>query len=551
MRRYAKLAVLGLFTIPLFAQTAASSPPAAQPATALTTSEGALEKFLAADVRVDPPAGHSGGISYFGDRVSFREVSMSGLIAYAYGVNASNIAGGPAWVDWDNYDIVALAPLGTTQYKDRQSMLQNLLAERFKLVAHPGDVPMPAYVLTVAKGKPNLKPSTSTEKGSCKSPPAAQPEPGSVRQNVLECRGVTMDSLASTLSSSFGGYGFVNGSRPVVDATGLKGAYDFDLQWTPWILLPQAGPSGISPFQALEQQLGLKLELKMVPRPGVVIDSVNEEPTPNPPDLDKIMPPLPPQEFEVATIRPAQPDGPTRRVSTNDGINYQGLSLKSLIEQAWQLNSNSDQDLVAPNWIADDRIDIQAKLPAGELINRDDFPQTLRSLLIDRFQIKYHMEDRPVDTYELVAVHPRLTRADPSERTTCGKFPGRDGKDPRIENPALSAFETCTNITMGEFAALLNRLMPGYFHDPVKDATGLKGGWNLTIAWSIASYFQNAAGPGAAQTLGSGDTPTASAPNGAVSVFDALQKLGLKAVEKKLPEPVLVIDQINRQPTEN
>jgi len=47
-------------------------------------------------------------------------------------------------------------------------MLQNLLAERFKLVVHPGDVPVPAYLLTVANGKPNLKPSTSEDGGSCK-----------------------------------------------------------------------------------------------------------------------------------------------------------------------------------------------------------------------------------------------------------------------------------------------------------------------------------------------------------------------------------------------
>jgi uncharacterized protein (TIGR03435 family) len=541
MPSYAKLAVLAVIAVRASGQTPAAPPAAAS------------EKFVAADVRVDPPGGPTAyNTSHFGDQAIFRQFTMAGLIATAYGLkNSSYIGGGPSWLDWDRYDIVARNPPGTIALKDRQQMLQDLLAERFKLVIHPGDVPWPAYLLTVAKSKPNLKPSTSTEKGSCKSPPAAPAEPGSIRLNVLECRGVTMDSLASTLSSAGGSYGFVSGGPPVIDATGLKGAYDFDLQWTPWYALGQAGPSGTSPFQALEQQLGLKLELKTVPRPGVVIDSVNEEPTPNSPDLATMMPPLPPQQFEVATIRPAKPDAPTQRKSTQDGINYQGVSLKSLIVQAWQLNSNSDQVLAAPNWIADDRIDLQAKLPEGEVINWDDFPQMLRSLLIDRFRMKHHMEDRSVDTYALVAVHPKLVPANPSERTTCKAAAGPDGKDPRLENPALTGLLTCFNMTMSQFVGQLSYWAPGYFHDPVKDATGLKGAWDITIAWSMVTYFQNGAGSGAAPTSASGDVPAASVPNGAVSMFDAVGKLGLKLVKERRAEPVLVIDQINKEPTEN
>jgi uncharacterized protein (TIGR03435 family) len=453
----------------------------------------------------------------------------------------THVGGGPSWLDWDRYDIVAKIPPGATRLKDRQLMLQDLLAERFKLVVHSGDVPQPAYMLTVAKDNPNLKPSTSAQEGSYKSQPSAKPEPGFVPPIIIGCRGVTMDSLANTLHEQ--GWGYVDSRWPVVDATGLKGTYDFSLKFTPWDLLGPAGSARISLYQALEQQLGLKLEIKTVPFPGLVVDSVNEEPTPNSPDLDKIMPP--PQRFEVASIRPARPGEPTRQRVTQDELTYEDDSLKSLIVLAWDLGS--DQAVVAPNWIADDHIDIQAKVTAGESINSDDIPLMLRSLLIDRFQIKYHMEDRPVDAYTLVAEHPKLTRPNPSERTRCRAMPGRDGKDLRMENAALDRLQTCTNMTMSQFAVQLQTFTEGL---GVKDATGLKGAWDFAIAWS--SFFENGAGSGTAQTSASGAAPEAPDPNGAISLFDALrQQLGLKLVKAKLPEPVLVIDQINQQPTEN
>ena len=365
-----------------------------------------------------------------------------------------------------------------------------------------------------------------------------------------------MDSLANTLHDQSGSY--VDSNRPVVDATGLKGTYDFSLRFTPWTLLGQAGPARTTLYQALEQQLGLRLELKPVPRPGLVVDSVNEEPTPNSPDLGKMMPP--PERFEVASIRPSRTGDPNRRRLTTDTLDYQGDSLKSLIVLAWGLGN--DQALVAPKWIADDHIDIQAKVPAGESINRDDLPLMLRSLLIDRYQIKYHMEDRPVDAYTLVADHPKLTRADPSGKTACRNIPGRDGKDPRLDNPALNILQTCLNMTMGQFVTLLQYFAGAHLAAasaasevtsfPVKDATGLVGAWDFTFAWSNVSFFHNGTGTSAAQNSPSGNVSEASAPNGGVSLSDALrQQLGLKLVQEKRPEPVLVIDQINQQPTEN
>jgi hypothetical protein len=89
----------------------------------------------------------------------------------------------------------------------------------------------------------------------------------------------------------------------------LKGSWDFDIKWTPKMLLEKSGRDGISIFDAVDQQLGLKLERQTAPRPVLIVDSVNQKPTPNQPDLEKILPSPPPPRFDVATIKPATVGG--------------------------------------------------------------------------------------------------------------------------------------------------------------------------------------------------------------------------------------------------
>ena len=93
----------------------------------------------------------------------------------------------------------------------------------------------------------------------------------------------------------------------VVDSTGLKGSWDFDITWTPQFLLPMAGSDSVTLFDALNKQLGLKLEEQKLPSPVIVVDQVNRAPTDNPPDIQVKLPPLPPAEFEVADIKPTMP----------------------------------------------------------------------------------------------------------------------------------------------------------------------------------------------------------------------------------------------------
>ena len=117
----------------------------------------------------------------------------------------------------------------------------------------------------------------------------------------------------------------------------------------------------------MDKQLGLKLTPGTAPRPVLTVDSVNESPTPNAPDLAKRLPPLPPAQFEVAVIRPFNPGEPGEDGSCGDQANFQGATLKDLINSAWDLNQFDPDAMVgSPKWLDKDRFDIHAKLASDD-----------------------------------------------------------------------------------------------------------------------------------------------------------------------------------------
>src|ERR1035441_6101869 len=98
-------------------------------------------------------------------------------------------------------------------------------------------------------------------------------------------------------------------NHPLMDFTGLKGTYDFSLHWTGRnaALSAKSGdadpPAAISVFEAVDKQLGLKIEARQQPTPVIVVDHVNQTPTDNAPGVTKTLPPAP-TEFEVASFIP-------------------------------------------------------------------------------------------------------------------------------------------------------------------------------------------------------------------------------------------------------
>ncbi len=154
----------------------------------------------------------------------------------------------------------------------------------------------------------------------------------------------------------------------VVDSTGLKGSWDFDITWTPQFLLPMAGSDSVTLFDALNKQLGLKLEEQKLPSPVIVVDQVNRAPTDNPPDIQAKLPPLPPAEFEVADIKPTMPGArpPEGRFGFLPGgrVNLPGFPLRAAISLAWNLLP-LEEIVGAPKWLDSARFDIIAKAPAA------------------------------------------------------------------------------------------------------------------------------------------------------------------------------------------
>jgi uncharacterized protein (TIGR03435 family) len=325
--------------------------------TAAALGQADAPKFEAADIHnsVQRSIDQRGAVLRPNGRYEVRTATMVDLIKTAYAVETEDVVGGPSWLEFDRFDLIAMAPPSTSPETARY-MLQALLADRFKLALHKETRPMPALVLTVGKGKARLKESQGASDGGCRRQP---PNPaGSIPRFDISCRNVTMEAFAADLRSMATG----DLASRVVDQTGLKGLWDFDLQWTPRGLLSLAGAGGISLVDAIDKQLGLKLEPQKLPISVIVVDSVNQKPTPNPPETAAILPPPPPAEFEVASIRPSQgpPNAFVPMFQPGGRVNMPGTPLGLLIRLAF------DQDLGpeivgAPKWMDSATFDLVAK----------------------------------------------------------------------------------------------------------------------------------------------------------------------------------------------
>jgi uncharacterized protein (TIGR03435 family) len=287
------------------------------------------------------------------------------------------------------------------------------------------------------------------------------------------------------------------------------------------------------------------------------------------PDIAAKLPPAPPLEFEVADIKPRDPNarqtGPIQMgVLPGGRVNLPGIPLRLLISLAWNVPANTNNPIIgAPKWLDTAGFDIIAKLPSdavpanGTNVPLQELGPALQALLIERFKMKVHFEDRSVDAYTLVALKPRLKKADPSTRTGC-KTPPNAGIVISRTSGLPSRTLNCQNITMAQFADQLQLIAGPYVVHPVVDTTGLDGAWDFTLSFSpippqqMATMMAGArAGlpPGAA---GPGDNTASDPIGGGVSLFDAVEKqLGLKLEIQKRTYPVFVIDHIEEKPTEN
>ncbi|HXA50369.1 MAG TPA: TIGR03435 family protein, partial [Candidatus Acidoferrum sp.] len=508
-------------------------------------------------------------------RYEVRNATMVDLVRTAYNVDADKVLGGPSWLEMDRFDVFAKVA-GKASADAQRTMLRTLLADRFQLVLHNETQSMPAYSMTAGK-HPALKKSDAAGNSGCKfavrgmgpqAAGAATPITAPVFQYT--CRNVTMAAFAVELRRMPAAQQYLR-DVPVLDKTGLEGAWDFDFKYS--LRGPAATQADVVTLpDAVEKQLGLKLEVVKVPMPVLVVDSVNQKPTADPPGAEEALKlAAAPTEFEVADVKPSDPDSKGMRFNIQPGgrVNISGLTLKALIQQAWSLTE--DMIVGGPKWLDSDRYDIIAKAPAAAQepgtangssaapVDIDTVWIMLRGLLKDRFKLEVHNEERPISAYTLLAVNPKLKKADPTSRTRFVEGPATDAKDPRNANPALSRLVTVQNMTMTQFAAQLQRIAPGYIRVPVLDATGLEGAYSFTLSFSPAGMARGGGGGGGRGGMigmdagpASPGAPDASDPSGAIPLPQAIEKqLGLKLELQKRPMNVLVIDRIERTPTEN
>lgn len=191
-----------------------------------------------------------------------RSLSVQFLIQLAYGIEKNQIAGKPAWLDSDFYDIEAKPEEGIKLSPDElRPRLQSLLAERFHLAAHFETKMVRGYALVAAKGGPRLQPTKNDHPPSWRIDTSA---------GHLEGLNWSMPFLAQMLQRAT--------NIPVDDETGIAGSYDIKLQYA-----PDSEPDSALPalYTALRETLGLELKAQQIPTQVLVIDHIDRVPAAN------------------------------------------------------------------------------------------------------------------------------------------------------------------------------------------------------------------------------------------------------------------------------
>jgi len=225
-------------------------------------AKGADPDWEVVTVRLSDPNATSDYLDQYGRRLKFANKTVEMLLTTGYNVHKSQIADLPEWAKREHWDIEGLSNMdGRMDLTQLQGMIRKALAERFGLKLHREQREMGVYAVTVAKGGPKLTESASDPNGR-------------VEQHRREGPGWHMELMKNATMGDLALILEFRSDRPIVDQTGLKGRYDFQLKWLTDD--NHAGDPDAPPglFTAIEEQLGLKLEAKRAPADVLVVDKV-------------------------------------------------------------------------------------------------------------------------------------------------------------------------------------------------------------------------------------------------------------------------------------
>lgn len=224
-------------------------------------------------VSIKPSKPESRGSSSNSDplRLTIKNNTLKRLITRAYGVKEYQVTG-PDWIDNERYDISAKYPEALPKDREKaalalHTMMQKMLADRFKLAIHHEQKTLLVYGLTIAKSGVKFKEAAVCDSHSSNSDNAHY-------QGTC----ISLDTFATFLASRPD----LPENLPVLDMTGLKGFYDLKLDWTAERHGPsETDPSGPTLQAAIQEQLGLKLESRKAPIDLIVVDHAEKIPTEN------------------------------------------------------------------------------------------------------------------------------------------------------------------------------------------------------------------------------------------------------------------------------
>jgi len=282
--------------------------------------------------------------------------------------------------------------------------------------------------------------------------------------------------------------------------------------------------------------------------------------------------------FEVASIKPAEPITPAMVQSgkLHVGLNADAsrvdigyLSLAELIPVAYKVKG---YQVSGPDWMAVNRFDILAKYPEGA--TKEQMPEMLQSLLEERFQLKYHRESREQNVYALVVAKGghKLKDAPPDPEKPAEGAIGQPNNQIQINAGARGTTMTSaemgtvkmtpgtepgtmrmemSKVSMEGFAEMLAR----FVDRPIVDMTELKGNYQVALDLTLEVLMNMARSAGVAvpnpgQRGGPGQIADASDPS-SNAILQSVQLLGLRLEPRKAPVEVIVIDRLEKTPTEN
>ena len=307
-----------------------------------------------------------------------------------------------------------------------------------------------------------------------------------------------------------------------------------------------------------------------------------------------------PIEFEVATIKSWSPPSPQPGMrmgirigsrggpGTNDPgqISWEGMTLKNLLTTAYNLKA---YQVKGPDWLDTERFSIVAKVPAGA--TKEQVPIMLQKLLVERFQIKFHHEAPEVPVYELVVGKggPKLKESPPVPDPPKDAPKSADAPPPPPPFPPKMGPDGCPVRPPGARGGSVFMMMPGRFrmcatqmrvdelantltnqlNRPVIDKTGLTAKYDFSLEFlpegggGMMPMINGMPGGGGGMVASASQAgpPPGGGPGGrmedpnqepAPPLAAALQsQLGLKLEAKRAPADMLVIDSMEKTPTEN